>query len=85
MSNHVTKIFHKIWGGFAIPHKPIRFRWIDFLLVLGIAGLFYGLVSVEKEWTVFGSQQSKSTSTRGYCQNTPSFPWYVVSLHTDYL
>ncbi|MBI5796585.1 MAG: ABC transporter permease subunit [Planctomycetes bacterium] len=51
MSNHVTKIFHKIWGGFAIPHKPIRFRWIDFLLVLGIAGLFYGLVSVEREWT----------------------------------
>jgi hypothetical protein len=42
MSNYVTKIFHKIWGGFAIPHKPIRFRWIDFLLVLGIAGLFYG-------------------------------------------
>ena len=51
MSNHVTKIFHKIWGGFAIPHKPIRFRWIDFLLVLGIAGLFYGFISVEKEWT----------------------------------
>lgn len=51
MSNHVTKIFLKIWGGFAIPHKPIRFRWIDFLLVLGIAGLFYGLVSVEREWT----------------------------------
>ena len=51
MSNHVTNIFHKIWGGFAIPHKPIRFRWIDFLLVLGIAGLFYGLVSVEREWT----------------------------------
>ena len=51
MSNHVTKVFHKIWGGFAIPHKPIRFRWIDFLLVLGIAGLFYGLVSVEREWT----------------------------------
>ena len=51
MSNHVTKIFHKIWGGFAIPHKPIRFRWIDFVLVLGIAGLFYGLVSVEREWT----------------------------------
>jgi len=51
MSNHITKIFHKIWGGFAIPHKPIRFRWIDFLLVLGIAGLFYGLVSIEREWT----------------------------------
>ena len=50
MSNHTIKVFHKIWGGFAIPHKPIRFRWIDFLLVLGIAGLFYGFISVEKEW-----------------------------------
>lgn len=51
MSNHVTKIFHKIWGGFAIPHRPMRFRWIDFVLVLGIAGIFYGLVSVKREWT----------------------------------
>ena len=59
MSNHVTKIFHKIWGGFAIPHKPIRFRWVDFLLVLGIAGLFYGLVSVEKEWTGIWSPQAE--------------------------
>jgi NitT/TauT family transport system permease protein len=51
MSNHVTKIFHKIWGGFIIPHKPIRFRWIDFALISGIAGLFYGLVTMEKAWT----------------------------------
>lgn len=51
MSNHVAKIFYKIWGGFAIPHRPFRFRWIDFFLILGIAGLFYGLVSVKKEWT----------------------------------
>ncbi len=51
MVNPVRKIFHKILGGFDIPHRPIRFRWIDFLLVLGIAGLFYGFVSIEKEWT----------------------------------
>ncbi|HHT9109908.1 MAG TPA: ABC transporter permease [Candidatus Brocadiaceae bacterium] len=51
MLNHVTKIFYKIWGGFAIPYRPFRFRWIDFFLILGIAGLFYGLVSVKKEWT----------------------------------
>lgn len=51
MANHVTKIFHKIWGGFSIPQRTIRFRWIDFLLIFGIAGLFYGLVSVEKEWS----------------------------------
>lgn len=51
MSNHATKIFHKIWGGFIIPHKPIRFRWIDFALISGIAGLFYGLVTMEKAWT----------------------------------
>ena len=47
MSNHVTKVFHKIWGSFAIPHKPIRFRWIDFLLVLGIAGVH--IMAVEWE------------------------------------
>jgi NitT/TauT family transport system permease protein len=51
MSNHATKIFHKIWGGFIIPHKPIRFRWIDFALISGIAGLFYGFVTMEKAWT----------------------------------
>ncbi len=51
MSNHIANIFHKILVGFAIPCKPIRFRWIDFLLVLGMAGLFYGLLSVKKEWT----------------------------------
>lgn len=51
MANRISKIFHKIWRGFENPQKPIRFRWIDFLLVLGIAGLFYGLVSVEREWT----------------------------------
>ncbi len=50
MTNHITSPFHKIWGGFTIPHKPIRFRWIDIFLVMGIAGIFYGLVSVEKEW-----------------------------------
>ena len=40
MSNHITKILY----------KPIHFRWIDFLLILSITGLFYGLVSVEREW-----------------------------------
>ncbi len=40
MSKHITKILY----------TPIHFRWIDFLLLLSIAGLFYGLVSVEREW-----------------------------------
>ena len=51
MSNHTVSPFHKIWGGFTILHRPIRFRWIDIFLVVGIAGLFYGLMSVEKQWT----------------------------------
>lgn len=34
-----------------MQRRPISFRWIDFFLILGIAGLFYGLLSIGKEWT----------------------------------
>jgi NitT/TauT family transport system permease protein len=47
----VTEIFHEIGSDKPAVHKPTRFSWIDFLLVLCIAGLFYGFISVKKEWT----------------------------------
>jgi NitT/TauT family transport system permease protein len=41
-----------MWGGAnAVLHRVRRFGWIDLLIVIGLAGLLYGLVDVESQWT----------------------------------
>ncbi|MBW7897331.1 Bicarbonate transport system permease protein CmpB [Candidatus Brocadiaceae bacterium B188] len=45
----MTKIFHNTRDNKS-THKPVRFGWIDFFLILGITGLFCGFISVKKEW-----------------------------------
>ncbi len=41
-----------IWGeAWAFLHRPLRFRWIDLLIVVGLAGLLYGVIDLAQEWT----------------------------------
>jgi len=45
-----------IWGGTrALFHHASKLAWLDFVLLIGLVGLVFELIAVEREWT--GSQR----------------------------
>lgn len=49
----MTKIFHNTRDNKS-THKPVRFGWIDFFLILGITGLFVALYLLKKSgWALY--------------------------------
>jgi NitT/TauT family transport system permease protein len=44
--------FRRIWGGtVALLDRSRRVGWVDLLVIVGLAGLLYGLMNVTREWT----------------------------------
>jgi NitT/TauT family transport system permease protein len=44
--------FRRIWGGtVALLDRSRRVGWVDLLVIVGLAGLLYGLMDVAREWT----------------------------------
>jgi len=44
-------LLKKIWGdAIAFLERPRRMGWLDLLIIVGLAGLFFGLLDVASQW-----------------------------------
>lgn len=45
-------VWRRVWGeGTALLHRTRRFGWVDLAIVVALAGLLYGLLSLAREWS----------------------------------
>jgi hypothetical protein len=76
--------WHRLWGSTHFLIQSFRkVGLIDLLLVLGLAGLAYGLADMGGQWTrehraAVEIDLSRLTCLPGHCRATPSFPCVAV-------
>src|SRR5262249_28649526 len=69
--------FQWIWGqATALLHRTRKARWIDLLVVLALVGLFFGLITLAREW---GGAHREKAEIRLEPVYLPLYTFYSLS------